>query len=73
MPTPSTPTAAKAKAKKIKVTLLTSPAGHKPQHRATLDALKLRRPNHSRILDDTPQIRGMLAQVGFMLQVEDVK
>jgi large subunit ribosomal protein L30 len=42
------------------------------KHKRTLDALGLRRLNQSVIHEDTPQIRGMVAQVGYLLQVESV-
>src|SRR6185312_9662947 len=39
-------------------------------HKRTLVALGLRRPNHSVIHNDTPQIRGMVAQVSYLVRVE---
>lgn len=40
------------------------------KHKRTLEALGLRRPNHSVIHNDTPQIRGMVAQVSYLIRVE---
>ena len=40
------------------------------KHKRTLEALGLRRPNHSVIHNDTPQIRGMVAQVSYLVRVE---
>jgi large subunit ribosomal protein L30 len=40
------------------------------KHRRTLQALGLRRPNHAVIHNDTPQIRGMVAQVSYLVRVE---
>ena len=36
-------------------------------------ALGLRRINHSVIHNDTPQIRGMLHQVGYLVEIEEIK
>jgi len=40
------------------------------KHKRTLEALGLRRPHHSVIHNDTPQIRGMVAQVNYLVRVE---
>jgi len=40
------------------------------KHKRTLEALGLRRPRHSVIHNDTPQIRGMVAQVSYLVRVE---
>lgn len=45
----------------------------KKLHRPTIKALGLKRLNHSVIQKDTPQLRGMLRLVGFMVSVEEVK
>ncbi len=58
--------------KKLKVTLKRSPIGSKPVHRANLDGLGLRRPNQSRVLENTPAIRGMIKKVIHMVEVEEV-
>ncbi len=57
---------------KLKITLKRSPIGRKPNHRATVKALGLRRMNYTVIHNDTPQIRGMINLVDFMLDVEEV-
>lgn len=56
--------------KRLKVTLMRGTAGKLRRHRATIRGLGLRRAHHSVVLDDTPEVRGMLRQVGYMLQVE---
>ena len=40
------------------------------KHKRTLAALGLRRINHSVIHEDTPQIRGMVHQVRYLVRVE---
>ena len=42
------------------------------KHKRTLAALGLRRIRHSVIKNDTPQIRGMIASVSYLLRVEPV-
>ncbi len=59
--------------KQLKVTQKKSVIGRHPVHRRTLRALGLKRIDHSVIHNDTPQIRGMLHQVGYMVEVEEVK
>jgi large subunit ribosomal protein L30 len=57
--------------KKIRVTLVKSVNGRLQGHRDTVRGLGLRRIRHSVELDDTPQIRGMINKVAYMLRVED--
>jgi large subunit ribosomal protein L30 len=42
------------------------------KHRRTLEALGLRRIRHSVIHKDSPQIRGMVHQVRYLVRVEPV-
>ena len=42
-------------------------------HRRTIRALGLKRINHSVVHNDTPQIRGMIHKVDYLLDVEEVK
>lgn len=56
--------------KKIKVTLVKSVIGTKKDHRSTVIGLGLRKLNQSRELPDTPEIRGMVRKVGYLLRVE---
>jgi len=58
---------------KLKVTQTKSVIGRRQDHRRTIRALGLRRINHSVLHDDTPQIRGMIHQVQYMVEVEEVK
>ena len=54
----------------IRVTQIRSKIRCLELHRRTLRALGLRRMNHSVIHEDTPQIRGMLHQVHYLVRVE---
>jgi len=60
-----------AKAGKVKVTLIKSRYGRLKKHRACIAGLGLRRINQSVIVDDTPENRGMINKVSYLLQVED--
>jgi large subunit ribosomal protein L30 len=56
--------------KTIKVTLVKSVIGTKQSHRATVRGLGLRRLNHSVELQDTPEVRGMINKVSYLLKSE---
>jgi len=56
--------------KKIKVTLVKSVIGTKQDHRATVRGLGLRKLNSSAELLDTPQVRGMIQKVQYLVKVE---
>ena len=58
--------------KTIKVTQVRSAIGTKPKHRGTVRALGLRRIGHSNELPDRPEIRGMIARVPHLIEVEEV-
>ena len=60
-----------AAAKKIRVTQTKSSSGRLQSHKATLTGLGLRRIRHTVEVDDTPEIRGMLNKVNYMIRVED--
>jgi large subunit ribosomal protein L30 len=55
--------------KTVRVTLVKGLAGTKSDHRATVVGLGLRRVNSSRVLEDTPAVRGMINKVAYLLQV----
>ena len=57
----------------LKIKLIKSPIGHKPKAKATIVALGLKKLNHSVIKSDTPQIRGMLKKVDFLINFSEVK
>jgi large subunit ribosomal protein L30 len=66
------PAAKKAAAKKntVSVTLIKSFYGRLPSHRATVTGLGLKRINHTVELIDTPEVRGMINKVSYLLKVE---
>ena len=57
---------------KIKVTLKKSLNRRTEKHKACVTGLGLRRIGHSVTLDDTPEIRGMINKVNYLLAVEEV-
>ncbi|MDR1849887.1 MAG: 50S ribosomal protein L30 [Zoogloeaceae bacterium] len=57
--------------KSLKVTLVKSIIGTKESHRATVRGLGLRRLNHTVTLADTPEIRGMIRKVAYLLKCEE--
>ncbi len=61
-----------AAAKKLKVTQTGSPIRRPQDQRATLIGLGLNKMNRTRVLDDTPSIRGMIDKVSHMVKVEEV-
>ncbi len=56
--------------KKIRVTLVKSLIGTRPEHRACVRGLGLRRRMSSVEVSDTPAIRGMINRVSYLLKVE---
>jgi len=60
-----------AGSKKIKVMQTKSSSGRLRSHQDTLRGLGLRRIRHTVELDDTPEIRGMINKVSYMVRVED--
>ena len=54
----------------VSVTLVKSFYGRLPKHRATVTGLGLKRINHTVILEDTPEVRGMINKVSYLLKVE---
>jgi large subunit ribosomal protein L30 len=58
------------KNKPIKVTLIKSLIGTKQSHRDTVRGLGLRRMNSSAILNDSPEVRGMIHKVKYLLKFE---
>ena len=57
----------------LKIKLIKSPIGHKPKAKATIVAVGLKKLNHSVVKSDTPQIRGMLKKVDFLINFSEVK
>ena len=59
-----------ANGKKIKVTLVRSLIGTRPEHRACVRGLGLRRRNHTVEVVDTPATRGMINRVAYLVKCE---
>jgi len=57
---------------KLKITLAKSIIGRKKDHIATVEALGLRKIGKAVEHEDTPQIRGMINKVSYLLKVEEM-
>jgi large subunit ribosomal protein L30 len=57
--------------KTIKVTQVGSPINRRAYQRETLIGLGLNKINRSRVLEDTPSVRGMIARVHHLVRVEE--
>jgi large subunit ribosomal protein L30 len=58
--------------KKLRVTLVRGLMGKKAGHRATARGLGLMWRNHTVEVADSPQARGMINTIGYMLKVTEV-
>ena len=63
---------AKSKTKQLKLKLIRSPHGRLAAHKATVKGLGLRRMHHEVTVADTPENRGMVNSISYMLTVEEV-
>ncbi|MCR5698712.1 MAG: 50S ribosomal protein L30 [Treponemataceae bacterium] len=61
-----------AKAKKVKVTLIKSTIGQKPEKRATVRSLGLKKINSSVEHELTPAIAGMISSVSHLVKCEEL-
>ena len=57
----------------VRVTLVRGLMGKKPDHRATVRGLGLKWRMHSVEVQDTPQTRGMINKIGYMLRVTEAE
>lgn len=57
----------------LRVTQVRSGIGRKPNQRATLRSLGLKRINDVVVKEDRPEIRGMIFTVSHLVQVEEVE
>jgi large subunit ribosomal protein L30 len=57
---------------RLKVTLAKSSIGTTERQHATLKGLGLRRIGRSRVLENTPAVRGMIKSVLHLIKVEEV-
>jgi large subunit ribosomal protein L30 len=61
-----------ARPKVVRITLVKSPIGYSVRHKATIRALGLHRMNQAVEQVDTPTLRGMLAKVNHLVEIEEV-
>jgi len=57
---------------KVKLTLVKSLIGRKKEHIATVNALGLRKIRKDVEHEETPQIKGMINKVSYLLKIEQV-
>ncbi|MFA7567822.1 MAG: 50S ribosomal protein L30 [Alkalispirochaeta sp.] len=58
---------------KIRITLVKSPIGRKPNQRRTVEALGLKRIRHAVVHESNEAILGMINTVSHLVQVEEEK
>lgn len=63
---------AKTETKAIRVTLVRSPIGYTERQKATVRALGLHRMHQTVEHVDSPSLRGMLASVSHLVDVEEI-
>ncbi len=57
--------------KMLRITLLRSAIGYSVRHKATVQALGLRKLHQTVVLPDNPSVRGMLYKVNHLVKVEE--
>jgi large subunit ribosomal protein L30 len=57
---------------KVKLTQVGSPIGRRFDQRQTLVGLGLNKLHRSRVLEDTPAVRGMIDKVRHLLRIENI-
>ena len=57
---------------KLKVTQIKSAIGYNKKDKLTLEALGIKKMHSSVIHNDSPQIRGMLTAINYLLKVEEI-
>jgi large subunit ribosomal protein L30 len=60
----------KAPTQSVRITLKRSPIGTPERHRLVLRGLGLRKIRQSVVRPDTPQVRGLIHQVSYLLEVQ---
>ena len=58
---------------KVKLTLIKSLNGRLAAHKACVRGLGLRRMHHTVLVNDTPENRGMINKVSYLLKVEEAE
>ena len=59
-----------APARNLSITLKRSPIGTSYRHRLVLQGLGLRKPHQMVVRPDTPQVRGLVGKVSYLLEVK---
>jgi large subunit ribosomal protein L30 len=62
----------RATPRQLRVQLVKSINGRSAGHKACVSGLGLRRIRHSVVVADTPENRGMINKVSYLLQVEEI-
>jgi large subunit ribosomal protein L30 len=62
-----------ADGKTLKVTQIGSPIGRRADQEATLKGLGLNKMHRSRVLQDTPEVRGMIFKVRHLVRVDEAE
>ena len=57
--------------KQVKITLVKSIHGRLKAHKACVSGLGLRRMHQPKIVNDTPENRGMINKISYLLNVEE--
>ena len=60
-------------AKKIKVTQIKSIIDRPKNQKLTIKALGLGRPKYTKVIVDSPQIRGMIKRVAHLVKFEEIE
>lgn len=60
-----------AAGKTLTVTQIGSPIGRRADQEATLVGLGLNKRHRSKVLEDTPSVRGMIAKVSHLVEVKE--
>lgn len=58
--------------KRLRVTYVKSAIGYSKKQKATVAALGFTKLKQTRVLDDTPAVRGMIAKVKHLVRVEEI-
>jgi len=69
MSSSKTPKTSEHAAQSVRVTLRRSPIGTPERHRLVLRGLGLRRIRQTVVRPDTPQVRGLIQKVGYLLEI----
>ncbi len=60
-------------ARKLQITWVKSAIGFEKSQGATVKALGLHKLNNTVVVNDTPQVRGMVSKIRHLLRVEEIE